>query len=203
MEKEVPSYSTPSLESTRGNNKRNSLEYTTQHSKKCRTSLSFNDSSNKRMVPSESPPTTPTKVTNKTILDHPLMASDHLEKTFSVTLQDHTTCGICDQLGHVKFHKGIEPSYPKGYYCCLNMELSSQQALLSVIDNGELLEVHGPRGIVTYIEEEDTSQIRNEITQLNAIGLRTFVFIKDFMKKRQCVSLCRGQILQFTQSTWR
>lgn len=146
-------------------------------------------------------PKTPTKSFSFTSSCIP-NPTDHLQVSFPLRLQYHTTSNLCSEGGLVKYHKGIVPNHPKGYYCCLNTELASRQSNLRVVDNSVLLEVYGPIGLLAYIEAVDSAIIRQEVASLENLGLTVILCVDNFMESGKCTTTTQRQLYQFSDDSW-
>ena len=84
-----------------------------------------------------------------------------------ITSVDHS--GYClEEGGHFVWHKGVDPEYPKGHYCCQNVYYSSEQTLF--VKNIDLVfVVYGKRGPLGNLNEKSSKDIRNRIEQLGGL----------------------------------
>jgi hypothetical protein len=91
------------------------------------------------------------------------------EKEF---LESFTTCfshsGYCIEEEDFIWHKGIEPNYPKGYYCCRNFCSSSGKQLRLVYQNSVFV-VIGACGPLGPLSHEDSQKIMNKINFFGTI----------------------------------
>lgn len=73
--------------------------------------------------------------------------------------------GYCSENEHFVWHKGIDPEYPKGYYCCQNVCHSSEQTL-HIKCIGVVCVVYGKLGPLGILDQKNSNDIRNRISQL-------------------------------------
>lgn len=80
-----------------------------------------------------------------------------------ITTISHREC--CPEGGTFSYHKGIEPGYPKGHYCCQNACMSSgKELLLKYI--GPYYLVCGSYGPLGCVGPEHSSAIRQKIADM-------------------------------------
>lgn len=79
------------------------------------------------------------------------------------TCLNHT--GYCTENEYFTWHKGIDPEYPKGHYCCQNVCYSSDQTL-QIKSIGVVFLVYGKLGPLGTLDEKSSSDIRKRIEQL-------------------------------------
>ncbi len=60
----------------------------------------------------------------------------NLIKCFRSKLCNHVT-SQCTELGKLKYHKGIDPNWPKGFYCCHNYYFASNESLDIILRKGK------------------------------------------------------------------
>ena len=67
---------------------------------------------------------------------HKSVISDNYKQIYHVETQIHNHPIFCSENGKIIWHKGIDPNFPKGYYCCLNI-LNQMNNYVAVHTNQE------------------------------------------------------------------
>jgi hypothetical protein len=119
------------------------------------------------------PPSTPKRTRRKTRQNADLSPSnqptnDTLTKSRElldcfITSISHREC--CPEDGNFTWHKGIDPGYPKGHYCCQNVCMSSDQEL-SVKYIAPYFVVYGSHGPLGCLTAEESDAMRKRIGEL-------------------------------------
>jgi hypothetical protein len=161
------------------------------------------------------PPGTPQRTIRKTRRVEDLSPSNHPSNEIVVKPRELMDCfqtsishkEYCPEGGDFLFHKGIEPGYPKGHYCCQNVSISSDEEL-SLRYESPLFVVYGLQGPLGCLSAEESELVKGRIAELGgqtAVDLRVtgFSCFKDEISLKRIFDGVYPRRYAPSASTWR